>query len=105
MRAMAKATIAVIPDRKAAAVGRLTGLAYTLRHEDLLAQVQAVTVPSYAAGADWLRTIVEEDELPMPPEQLVRVLQTLLTPDLFPKSIYYAAFDALASAPGRAKSK
>jgi hypothetical protein len=114
MRAMAKATIAVMPDRKAAAVGRLTGLAYTLRHEELLAQVQAVTVQSYALGAEWLRTMVGEDELPMPAEQLVRVihalseglvLQTLLTPDLFPKSVYYAAFDALASAPIRAKSK
>ena len=42
MRAIAKATIAVIPDRKAAAVGRLTGVAYTLRHEDLLAQVHTL---------------------------------------------------------------
>ena len=32
--AMADATIAAIPDRAAAAVGRLTGLAYTLTHED-----------------------------------------------------------------------
>src|SRR5947209_10036764 len=48
MRAMAKATIAVMPDRKAAAVGRLTGVAYTLRHQDLLAQVHAVTAQSYA---------------------------------------------------------
>src|SRR5215469_14874857 len=62
MRAMAKATIAVIPDRKAAAIGRLTGLAYTLSHEDLLAQVQAVTLRSYAAGAEWLRTMIEKDE-------------------------------------------
>ena len=114
MRAMAKATIAVIPDRKAVAAGRLTGMAYTLRDEALLAQVQKATAHSYAAGAEWLRTIVEEDELPMPAEQLVRVihalteglvLQTLLTPDLFPKSVYYAAFDALAPAPGQAKTK
>lgn len=114
MRASAKATIAVIPDRKAAAVGRLTGVAYTLRHEDLLAQVQKVTAQSYAAGADWLRTVVDKDELPMPAEQMVRVihalseglvLQTLLTPDLFPKSVYYAAFDALACAPKREKSE
>ena len=113
MRAIAKATIAVMPDRKAAAVGRLTGVAYTLRHEDLLAQVQTVTAQSYAVGAEWLRAKVEEDELPMPAEQMVRVihalseglvLQTLLTPDLFPKSLYYAAFDALASAPKRAKT-
>jgi AcrR family transcriptional regulator len=114
MRAMAKATIAVMPDRKAAAVGRLTGVAYTLRHEELLAQVQTVTAQSYAMGAEWLRTMIEKDELPMPAEQMVRVihalseglvLQTLLTPDLFPKSLYYAAFDALASAPKRAKRK
>jgi AcrR family transcriptional regulator len=114
MRALAKATIAVMPDRKAMAVGRLTGVAYTLRQKDLLAQVQAVTETSYAAGAEWLRTIVKEDELPMPAEQMVRVihalseglvLQTLLTPDLFPKSLYYAAFDALASGSTRAKRK
>lgn len=114
MRAMAKATIAVIPDRKAAAVGRFTGVAYTLRHEDLLAQVQTVTAKSYAAGAQWLRTMVEEDELPMPAEQMVRVihalseglvLQSLLTPDLFPKGVFYAAFDALASLPKQTKSK
>jgi len=114
MRAMAEATIAVMPDRKAVAVGRLTGVAYTLRDKDLLAQVQTVTEQSYAAGAEWLRTIVEKDELPMPAEQMVRVihalseglvLQSLLTPDLFPKRVYYAAFDALASAPKRIKRK
>ncbi len=37
MRAMAEATIAAIPDRRAAAVGRLTGLAYTLTHEEMRA--------------------------------------------------------------------
>src|SRR3974390_1953002 len=66
MRALARATIAVVPDRKAVAVGRLTGVAYTLRHKDLLAQVQAVTAQGYAAGAEWLRTMVEKDELTMP---------------------------------------
>jgi len=114
MRAMAAATIAVMPDRKAAAVGRLTGVAYTLRHQELLAQVQTVTARSYAAGAEWLRTVVEKDDLPLPAEQMVRVihalseglvLQALLTPDLFPKSLCYAAFDALASAAKRTKSE
>jgi AcrR family transcriptional regulator len=114
MRAIAEATMAVMPDRKAAAVGRLTGIAHTLRHQDLLAQVQAVTAHDYSAGAQWLRSIVGESELPMPSEQLVRVihalseglvLNTLLTPELFPESVYYAAFDALASASGRPKSR
>jgi AcrR family transcriptional regulator len=114
MRALAKATIAVIPDRKAATVGRLTGVAYTLRHEDLLAQVHTFTAQRYAEGAEWLRTIVDEDELPMPAEQMARVihalseglvLQALLTPDLFPKSVFYAAFDALAPLPKRTNNK
>ena len=114
MRAIARATIAVIPDRRAAVVGRLTGLAYTLGHEDLLAQVQSVTAQSYAAGAQWLCTMVREGELPMPAEQLVRVihalseglvLQALVTPELFPNSAIYAAFAALAYAPERAKTR
>src|SRR5262247_2432068 len=35
MRAMAAATIAAMPDRSAVAVGRLTGVAYTLEHPEL----------------------------------------------------------------------
>src|SRR5262249_23695632 len=50
MRAMAEATIAAIPDRAAAAVGRLTGMAYTLGHEDMRARVTSVTAESYAFG-------------------------------------------------------
>src|SRR3954454_24766215 len=42
MRAMADATIAALPDRRAAAVGRLTGLAYTLTHEALRVQVTEI---------------------------------------------------------------
>jgi AcrR family transcriptional regulator len=41
MRALADATLAAIPDRSTAAVGRLTGLAYTLTHEELRAKVAA----------------------------------------------------------------
>ena len=37
MRALGEATIAVLPERRAAAVSRLTGMAYTLTHEDLRA--------------------------------------------------------------------
>ena len=105
MRAMAEATIAAIPDRSAAAVGRLTGLAYTLTHEQMRAQVREVTAQSYAFGEQWLRTVTKEEELPMPADQLVRVLhamieglvfQRLLTPELVPDQIFRAAFGALA---------
>ena len=105
MRAMAEATIAAIPDRRAAAVGRLTGMAYTLTHEEMRAQVREVTAQSYVFGEQWLRAVTKEEDLPMPADQLVRVLhavieglvfQRLLTPELVPDEIFRAAFGALA---------
>lgn len=105
MRAMADATIAAIPDRSAAAVGRLTGLAYTLTHEELRAQVTEITAQSYAIGEQWLRAVTRAEDLPMPADQLVRVIhalteglvfQRLLTPELVPDETFRAAFAALA---------
>ena len=104
MRALADATLAAIPDRSAAAVGRLTGLAYTLTHEELRAKVAEVTAGSYAFGEQWLRCVTKEEDLPMPVDQLVRVIhalteglvfQRLLTPELIPDEIFHAAFAAL----------
>src|SRR5271163_1911722 len=91
LRDLADATLAAIPDRSAAAVGRLTGLAYTLTHEELRAKVVELTAQSYALGEQWLRSVTKEEDLPMPADQLVRVIhalteglvfQRLLTPEL-----------------------
>jgi AcrR family transcriptional regulator len=110
MRAMAEATIAAIPDRSTAAVGRLTGLAYTLTHEELRAKVKATTAESYDVGEQWLRSMIKEEDLPMPADQLVRVLhalieglvfQRLLTPELVPDETFRAAFAVLAMNPHR----
>jgi len=104
MRALADATLAAIPDRSAAAIGRLTGLAYTLTHEELRAKVTEFTAQSYAFGEQWLRSVTKEEDLPMPADQLVRVIhalteglvfQRLLTPELMPDEIFFAAFAAL----------
>ncbi|MBZ5674826.1 MAG: TetR/AcrR family transcriptional regulator [Acidobacteriia bacterium] len=104
MRAMADATIAVLPERRAAAVGRLTGLAYTLTHEEMRAQVREITAQSYAFGEQWIRSVTKEEDLPMPADQLVRVIhalseglvfQRLLTPELVPDEVIRAAFAAL----------
>jgi AcrR family transcriptional regulator len=106
MRAMAEATLEVIPERTTAAVGRLTGVAYALTAPDLRERVGAITAESYELGAEWLRTLGDERELPMPPEHLVRVihalieglvLQRILTPDLCPDEVFFAAFRALAN--------
>lgn len=110
MRALAEATVAAIPERREAAVGRLTGMAYTLGNAALSAQVHEKTAASYAWGAAWLRSVAREDELPMPAEALVRVIHALtegllfqrfLTPDLVPDEVFYAAFAALAGGPRR----
>jgi len=104
MRAFAEATLAAVDERAPVAVGRLTGLAYALKNADLRSRVEAVTKESFAIGAEWLRGF-DERELPMPPEHLVCVLyvlieglvfQRLLTPELCPDEVFYAAFAALA---------
>ena len=105
MHALASATLAALPERGKAAVGRLTGMAYTLTQEELQARVREITANSYAAGASWLRGAIDERELPMAPEHLVRVIhalteglvfQRLLTPELVPDEVFYEAFGALA---------
>lgn len=110
MRALADATIAALPERRLAAAGRLTGMAYALRHDDMRARVSEITSRSYEAGADWLRMVAGEMALPMPPDQFVRVIhalieglvfQRLLTPELFPDDVIYAAFAALARSNAR----
>jgi AcrR family transcriptional regulator len=108
MRALAEATLAAAPERRLAAGGRLTGMAYALTHEEIRARVREITAESYRAGAEWLRAVADDRELPMPPDILVRVLhamtegllfQRFLTPELFPDEVFYAAFAALSIAP------
>jgi AcrR family transcriptional regulator len=104
MQAMARATIAAIDERTPYAVGRLTGIAYALKHPEMRERVQEVTRASYDAGSAWLRAF-GANELPMPAEHLVRVihclieglvLQRILTPELVPDEVFYEAFGALA---------
>jgi AcrR family transcriptional regulator len=104
MQALARATLAAVDERRPAAVGRLTGLAYTLKNAEMRARVRDVTRSSYDAGAEWLRAF-DPSELPMPPDHLVRVIhclieglvmQRILTPGLCPDAVFFAAFGALA---------
>ena len=107
MRAIATATIEAMPDRSLVAVGRLTGMAYALEQPELRARVHAITAARFEFGAAWLESLADGHDLPMPKEHLVGVihalieglvLQRLLTPELFPDEVIYAAFDALARA-------
>jgi AcrR family transcriptional regulator len=107
MRALASATIAAADERAPAAIGRLTGLAYTLRSGEMRARVQQVTKESYELGAEWLAAF-DSRELPMPAGHLVvvlhaliegLVLQRILTPELCPDDVFYDGFAALARRP------
>lgn len=104
MRALAEATIAAMPVRSDAAIGRLTGMAHTLSDEALLAQVHETTAKSYDEGAAWLCSVTAPGERPMSPDLLVRVihamteglvLQRIMTPDLVPDEVIFSAFAAL----------
>jgi hypothetical protein len=78
MSAVAEATIAVMPDREAAAVGRLTGMAYTLGDKEMQARVKEITAQSYAFGAEWLRSVTRKGELPVPTEKLIPITHALI---------------------------
>jgi AcrR family transcriptional regulator len=108
MRALAAALIAALPERRLAAPGRLTGMAYALNHEAMRQRAREIALRTYDASAAWL-TAGGPPELPMPADSLVRVVhaliegltyQRLLTPDLFPDDVIYAAFEALAAGGG-----
>lgn len=115
MQALAAATIDVLPERALAAVGRLSGMAYALEHPELRQRVQDVTAASFEMGAAWLASLPDSAHLPIPPEHLVRVihalieglvLQRLLTPDLYPDDVFYAAFSVFGvPTPGNEASR
>lgn len=105
MRALAEATIASIPERRIAAVGALTFRSYALQREEIRTRLRDTLAKGYEDGAAWLRTAIREDELPMPPETLVLVINALiegllfqhfLTPELIGEDVFYAAFTALS---------
>ena len=108
MRAIAAALIAVMPDRARVGVGRLRGLAYGLGNDALSARGSEISAGRYAAAVRWWRErFPDESQLPMPAEDLVRVIgaltegltyQRLATPELIPDRVIYAAFAALAGA-------
>lgn len=109
MAAAAEALIAVLPERRSAAVGALTFRAYALTHEEVRESFRDKVAPGYALGAEWFRSVCEEDELPMPPEILVRVINSLieglmfqnfLTPELVTEEVIRSAFAALAGGKG-----
>jgi Bacterial regulatory proteins, tetR family len=106
MRAVADALIAVMPARAQAGAGRLRGLAYTLTNDGLKAHASEIAAGKFDAAISWwLKAIPDENKLPMPAEDLVKVIgaltegltyQRLITPELVSDETIRAAFAALA---------
>jgi AcrR family transcriptional regulator len=106
LRAIAEALIAVMPARARAAPGRLRGMAYGLTNEGLRVRTSERANKLFAVSTTWWRArFPDERQLPMPAEDLVRVIsalsegltfQRLATPELISDAVIYAAFEALA---------
>jgi AcrR family transcriptional regulator len=104
MRALADAVIAAFPSRRKSAVGAASFQAYALRHEDMRQRLLAANAEIYRSMAAGVAQMNRAHELPMPAEQLVRVLHFMtegylmlrfLTPELIGDDEIIAAFDAI----------
>jgi AcrR family transcriptional regulator len=105
MRSNAEAIIAALPQRRAAMVGTLGFHIQTLTHEDVRERAVAGTREVYDRVVAATRQMIPAEQLPMAPELLVPalhaltdglVLHRILTPELVPDEVIYAAFDAFA---------
>src|SRR5262245_18739540 len=109
MRALAEAVIAAFPQRRKSAVGAASFQAYALKNEEMRKRLVAANGELYRAMAAGVAQMNRTNELPMPAEQLVRVLHFMtegylmlrfLTPELIGDDDIIAAFDAIGrSAP------
>ena len=105
MRETATALIEALPQRRAAMVGTLGFHIQTLTHQDLRERAVAETREIYHRVVAITPQLIPADQLPMPAEVLVPVMHALmdglvlhriLTPELVPDEVIYAAFEALA---------
>ena len=105
LRTLAEAVIEALPARRAAAVGAASFQLYALTHPAMRARIEAANAEIYRRFAVAMRDAAPATGLPMPAEQLVRVLHALtdgllfllaLTPALIDAAVIRAAFAALA---------
>jgi AcrR family transcriptional regulator len=105
MRTLGEAVAAAAPERATQAVGAASFVLYALTHQELRLILGRANEDIYAMAAARLGDAVPAEQLPMPPEQLVKVIHALtegllalhaLTPRLITRDVIIAAFDALA---------
>ncbi len=105
MRETAAAVIEALPQRRAAMVGTLGFHIQSLTHEDLRQQGIERTREIYLGMAAALSRLIPPDQVPMPMEVFIPIghalmdgliLHRILTPELVPDEVIYAAFEGLA---------
>ena len=105
MRELSAALIATLPERRKRAVGAASFQLFALTNKRLRSRLTKANAGIYGLATKRVMENARLDELPMPPEKLVRVLHALidgltflnaLTPDLVDEGIISAAFDALS---------
>ena len=106
MRSTAEAVIGALPQRREAMVGTLGFHIQSLTHEDLREQGIQRTREIYQGAAAALKQLIPQEKWPMPAEVFIPVAHALidglvqhriLTPELVPDEVIYAAFEALAA--------
>jgi AcrR family transcriptional regulator len=99
-KAVAAAAKQRLPQAGAACAFQL----YAVTHAEMRERMTAENAAIYKAAARGFKQLVREDELPMPAEQFVRVLDAVTTgllftyfqtPTLLPETVFIAAFEAL----------
>ena len=94
-----------MPERRARAVGATSFQLFALTNKKLRARLARANAETYRLAAERVGQMARLDELPLPPDKLVRVLHALidgltflnaLTPDLVDDGVIMAAFEALA---------
>jgi AcrR family transcriptional regulator len=105
MRILAEALIASLDKRRASAVGAASFQEYALTHEEVRLSLVELNREIYRRSIKALRAALPDEDLPMPPAKLVRVLHGMiegftllraLTPELITDDVVLAAFEALA---------
>jgi len=105
MEKLGPAVASAAAARRPQAAAALSFQLYALTNHELRSQVSKVNAELYRRGAERLREVFPPEELPLPPDQLVRVLHGLtdgltflsfLTPELITSEVLSAAFLALA---------
>jgi AcrR family transcriptional regulator len=104
MYALAEAVIASVPERRKAAVGAASFQLYALTHEQMRLRLAELNEGMYQQTVRAMLQLNKESDLPMPADQLARVLHAMiegiltlrfLSPEHMGDDVIFAAFDAI----------